>query len=506
MSKIIKLDKLVKKITLLKKNKKTVVLCHGVFDLLHIGHIKHLQKAKRLGDILVVTITPDEYVKKGPNRPAFNSDLRMQGIASLKCVDFVSLNRWPSAEKTIKVLKPNIYCKGEDYIDTKKDLTNKIAEEIKAVKSVKGKIRYTTEPTYSSSNLLNKFFDIHTNEQNRTTNKIKKLFSIKDIINHINSFSKFRTLVIGESIIDEYNFCSPLGKSGKDPIIMLHDLYQEQYLGGTLAIARHVSEFCEKVSLVTSIGEKGEYKKFISKNLPKNVKPYFVKKSNSPTIVKKKYIDSINKNKVFGTYKINDDMLSKKDEKKFSSLINKLIKKHDLVILSDYGHGFISERMAKKICTLSKFIATNVQLNAANIGHHTINKYKNLDCLIINETELRHELRNKTENIENLTKKLCKKFKIKRTIVTRGSKGAIIYEEKKNKFYDSAAFAEKSLDKIGAGDAMMSIMALSLKQEKNSMLSLFLGSIAGAQSVEIMGNSDFVRKNKFLKTLEHLLK
>ena len=101
---------------------------------------------------------------------------------------------------------------------------------------------------------------------------------------------------------------------------------------------------------------------------------------------------------------------------------------------------------------------------------------------------------------------MCKKFKIKRTIVTRGSKGAIIYEEKKNKFYDSAAFAEKSLDKIGAGDAMMSIMALSLKQEKNSMLSLFLGSIAGAQSVEIMGNSDFVRKNKFLKTLEHLLK
>ena len=84
---------------------------------------------------------------------------------------------------------------------------------------------------------------------------------------------------------------------------MLHDLYQEQYLGGTLAIARHVSEFCEKVSLVTSIGEKGEYKKFISKNLPKNVKPYFVKKSNSPTIVKKKYIDSINKNKVLGLTK-----------------------------------------------------------------------------------------------------------------------------------------------------------------------------------------------------------
>ena len=287
---------------------------------------------------------------------------------------------------------------------------------------------------------------------------------------------------------------------------MLHDLYQEQYLGGTLAIARHVSEFCKNVSLLTAIGEKEEYKKFILKNLPINLKTHFIRKSNSPTIVKKKYIDNINKNKIFGTYKMNDEKLTKKDENKLNSLIDKLVSKHDLVILSDYGHGFISEKIAKKICQHSKFLATNVQLNAANAGHHAINKYKNLDCLIINEAELRHELRNKNENIKNLAKNLCKKFSIDRIIVTSGSKGALIYEKKANKFYDSAAFAENSVDKIGAGDAMMSIIALSLKKKKDSMLSLFLGSIAGAQSVQIMGNSDSIRKNKFLKTLEHLLK
>ena len=119
MNKIIKLEKLIKKIKDFKKIKKIVVQCHGTFDLLHIGHIKHLEKAKKLGDILVVTVTPDEYVNKGPNRPAFNSTLRMQAISALKCVDYVSLNKWPSAEKTIKILKPNIYCKGIDYIDAK---------------------------------------------------------------------------------------------------------------------------------------------------------------------------------------------------------------------------------------------------------------------------------------------------------------------------------------------------------------------------------------------------
>lgn len=506
MNKIIKLEKLIKKIKDFKKIKKIVVQCHGTFDLLHIGHIKHLEKAKKLGDILVVTVTPDEYVNKGPNRPAFNSTLRMQAISALKCVDYVSLNKWPSAEKTIKILKPNIYCKGIDYIDAKKDLTNKIIEEIKAVKSIKGIIKYTNEPTFSASNLLNKFFNIHTSDQIKTINTIKKKFLINEIISHINGFSKLKVLVIGEAIIDEYNFCSPLGKSGKDPILMLHDLYEEQYLGGTLAIARHVSEFCKNVSLVTAIGEKEEYKKFILKNLPVNLKTHFIRKSNSPTIVKKKYIDNINKNKIFGTYKMNDEKLTKKDEHKLNSLIDKLVSKHDLVILSDYGHGFISEKIAKKICQHSKFLATNVQLNAANSGHHAINKYKNLDCLIINEAELRHELRNKNENIKNLAKNLCKKFSIDRIIVTSGSKGALIYEKKANKFYNSAAFAENSVDKIGAGDAMMSIIALSLKKKKDSMLSLFLGSIAGAQSVQIMGNSDTIRKNKFLKTLEHLLK
>ena len=88
-AKIKTLEELEKITAKLKKEGKKIVLCHGVFDLLHIGHIKHFEEAKSFGDVLIVTITPDEFVKKGPNRPAFTTSLRLEALASLESVDYV---------------------------------------------------------------------------------------------------------------------------------------------------------------------------------------------------------------------------------------------------------------------------------------------------------------------------------------------------------------------------------------------------------------------------------
>jgi rfaE bifunctional protein nucleotidyltransferase chain/domain len=113
--KIKSLDELSDIILALKKDGKTIVQCHGVFDLLHPGHILHFQAAKREGDILVVTVTKDEYVDKGPGRPVFNQRIRTESIAAIQCVDYVALNGWPTAVETIKKLKPDVYVKGSEY-------------------------------------------------------------------------------------------------------------------------------------------------------------------------------------------------------------------------------------------------------------------------------------------------------------------------------------------------------------------------------------------------------
>ena len=87
--KIITFENAVSLVAKLKKQNKKVVLCHGVFDLLHIGHIKHFQEAKKFGDVLIVSLTDDKYVNKGSNRPAFNISLREEALAAISKIDYV---------------------------------------------------------------------------------------------------------------------------------------------------------------------------------------------------------------------------------------------------------------------------------------------------------------------------------------------------------------------------------------------------------------------------------
>ncbi|MBC8180156.1 adenylyltransferase/cytidyltransferase family protein [candidate division KSB1 bacterium] len=490
----------------LKSTGKKIVHCHGVFDLLHIGHIKHFEEAKSFGDVLVVTITPDEFVHKGPNRPAFTTTLRLEALVALESIDFVAPNEWPIAVETIKMIQPDIYCKGPDYKNHKDDVTGKINDEEEAVKSVGGEIKYTEDITFSSSSLLNKFGDVYNESQKTFIQKILKSKNFDEIKTKIEELKNLKVLVVGETIVDQYVFCEALGKSGKEPVLVLRDLNMEQYAGGAAAIARHLSDFCGNVSLLSILGENKEYEKFILESLPSNVKPFFIYKKDSPTITKKRYVDYISKSKSLGVYSINDSQMNGENQNQLHAYLDDLIPKYDLVIVSDYGHGFLSKETAKQISKQSVFTSLNAQINAANIGYHTMNNYKNIDCAIINETELRHELRDRESDAERLMKELSIKLKIKNMIVTQGSGGATLYSADNEKYHYCPAFAATVVDKIGAGDAMLALLSCALKSGFDPNLSLFMGSLAAAQSVETIGNSVPVSKTQLLKTFSHAIK
>ena len=495
------------KIILKEKRKgKKIVLCHGVFDLLHVGHIKHFKEAKNLGDILVVSLTPDIHVNKGPNRPVFNEELRAEAISALDAVDYVVLNTNHTAIKMIHKIKPNIYCKGPDYKNHQNDVSGQIKNEIKAVKKTGGKITYTRDVTYSSSKLLNQYGNVYSDFQKVFVKKVKKKYSFKKIRELIDNFRKIKVLVVGEIIIDQYVFCEALGKSGKEPMLVLRDIKTEEYLGGAAAITRHLSSFCKKISLLSMLGQKGEYLNRIKRQLPRNVSFKYLRKKNSPTIVKRRFLDNVSYNKVLGVYTINDDKLTFKEESSLNSTLKKIIPKYDLVIVSDYGHGFISNKSANLICKLSKFIVLNAQVNAANVGYHSMRNYKNVDCVIINEKEIRHEMRDKNSEIDNLMKKLSSEQKLKNLVVTRGIQGSKLYNKKDNKFILCDAYAKSSVDKIGAGDAMLSVIGLCFKHRFDKNLSMLIASLAAAQSVTTIGNKDTITKNQILKSLESVLK
>jgi len=118
-----------------RKNKK-IVLCHGVFDLIHQGHLLHFQKAKSLGDILIVSVTDDNFVNKGPGRPYFSASNRLAVLSNLKMVDYVFLSKNPTAIESLKIFRPNFYVKGQEYKNHKNDLSGNIIKETKYAKKI----------------------------------------------------------------------------------------------------------------------------------------------------------------------------------------------------------------------------------------------------------------------------------------------------------------------------------------------------------------------------------
>ena len=489
-----------------RQKNKSIVLCHGVFDLLHVGHIKHFESAKKVGDFLLVSLTSDEFVNKGPGRPIFTTEVRAKMVEALTIVDGVIISKSKSAEQMINLVKPDIYFKGPDYKDNTRDHTKKIYKEIKALKKNNGKIFYSNDETYSSSNLINKSEILFNDEQKKFLKKISKKYSYEYILKIFEKFRKLIPIIIGETIIDKYVFCQVLGKSGKEPHMVIRDDYKETYLGGAGAIANHVSSFCNKTFFISCLGDKKKYLNFIKKNLKKNINSSFIIKKNGPTILKKRFIDIISGNKLFGVYSMNDKSLDINTSKKLVKQTKQKNLKSDLIIISDYGHGFISKKSALDISKSKKFIALNAQVNASNYGYHSLEKYKKIDTLLINETELRHEMRDKLSDVYYLAEILRKKHNVKNLVVTRGRNGAFLIESQNKRVINCPAFSNKVVDKVGAGDTMLSIVALCLKLKVPSDLTLFLGSLAGASAVESIGNSRSLEKNTLLRTIEFIIK
>ena len=155
--KIFEISEMAKRIAQCRLKGQTIVHCHGCFDLMHPGHIKYLQAAKMMGDVLVVTLSPDRFVDKGPDRPVFNENLRAESIAALECVDYVAINRWSTAEKTLLLVRPDIYVKGQEF-EKLEDMTGKFQKELKVIKEIGAEIRFTHERVFSSTELLNQYF------------------------------------------------------------------------------------------------------------------------------------------------------------------------------------------------------------------------------------------------------------------------------------------------------------------------------------------------------------
>ncbi len=505
-SKIRRLDELAALADQARREGRGVVLAHGVFDLLHLGHVRYLEAARRLGDMLVVTVTADPFVNKGPSRPVFTEQLRAEMLGALGCVDWVAVNHAPTAVNVIELLRPDVYVKGVEYKNVENDLTGKIVEEQEAVARHGGRIEFIDDITFSSSSLINQHMAIGDPKARVYLDELRQRGIGDSISAMFDRLADMRVLVVGETIIDEYHYVAPLGKPPKEFVLATLYRAHEVFAGGVIAAANHVASFCKEVEVLTCFGDQDHYASVAQAALKPNVKLWSVHRSDAPTIRKLRYVDDVFMRKLFEIYYMNDKPLPDVLEDSFEEEIVNRAGEFDVVIVTDFGHGLLSPRLRRALIDNSRYLAVNTQSNSANHGYNLIQKYSRADYVCIDAPEARLAVADKDAEIASVAGQLLPhRMGCGRLIVTQGRSGCVTYDQEEG-IRQVPAFSTRIVDTMGAGDAFLAVTAPLASVAESMEIVGFIGNVVGAIKVGIVGHRQSVDKVDVLRHIRTLLK
>jgi rfaE bifunctional protein nucleotidyltransferase chain/domain len=485
---------------------KAVVQAHGAFDLLHLGHVRHLEAARRLGDILVVTVTADRFVNKGPGRPVFAENLRAEMLAALEYVDWVAVNEAPDAVSAIESIRPAVYVKGQDYQNPEGDITGKITQERDAAEAHGGRLLFTDEATFSSSELINRHLNVFEPHIRDHLDALRCGGGLAEILGLIDRVKNYRVLIVGDAIIDEYQYVLPMGKPPKENMIATRYQDRELFAGGVFAAANHVASFCAEVDVITCLGASDSHEDFVRERLRPNVRLKALMRPGAPTTLKRRFVDPSYMRKLFEVYFMNDEPLTDNLQSDLDTLIGQTAKDYDVVIATDFGHGLIGASAIEALAANARFLAVNTQSNSANLGYNLITKYRRADFVCIDAPEARLAVHDRVSNLGDIARRLsAQHVDCSKIIITHGKHGCVTFE-RDGIVHTIPAFARDVIDTVGAGDAFLAITAPLVAAGGLMHHVGFIGNVVGALMVQIVGHRRSVDKVSLVKGITGLLK
>jgi rfaE bifunctional protein nucleotidyltransferase chain/domain len=490
----------------LRHSGKKIVQAHGTFDLLHIGHVRHLETASELGDVLVVTLTADKFVNKGPGRPVFNEALRAEMLATLHYVDWVAISPEPDAVQAIELLRPDVYVKGKDYQNPEGDVTGKIIAERNAVERHGGRIHFTDEVMFSSTELINRHFNVFEPLIHQHLKSLREDGGLAEMLELLQRVRDYRVVLVGDAIIDEYQYVLPIGKPPKESVIAARYQDSEIFAGGVFAAANHVASFCRQVDVITCLGASDSYEEMIRRSIRPNVTLHCINRLGAPTTLKRRFVDPSYMRKLFELYVMNDEPLTKDLQQDLNALIADIAPKADVVIATDFGHGLISESAIDTLTNCSGFLAVNTQSNSANLGYNLITRYPRADYICIDAPEARLATSDRVAAIGDVAHRIVNgQVECPKIIITQGKHGCVTYE-RDGIVHTIPALAREIVDTVGAGDAFLSVTAPLIAAGGAVDRVGFIGNVVGALKVEIVGHRRSVEKSAVIKSITALLK
>ncbi len=482
--KLIKIEDLIKNIGKFPRKKKTI-LCHGVFDVVHPGHVRHLTYAKSQADIMIVSCTGDKFIDKGIYRPHIPQKMRALNLAAFEMVDFVLIDENKKPLNLLKKLKPDYFAKGFEY--TSKGLPAATQEEKSELDKFGGKLIFTPgDVVYSSTKFINSSppnLDLDKLDLTMKTNKI----SFEDLLKTIQKIKGTSVHVVGDTIVDTYTKTNFIGGQTKTPTFSVLYDKEESFVGGAAIVALHMKAAGAKVKFTTIISsdKKG---KFVKKELSKNkIQCNFFEEKNRPTTDKNTFMSTtyrLLKVDTLSNTPINEDTLSK--------IVNQIKKdKSNITVFSDFRHGIFNPNSIQKLLKAipKRSFKTGDSQVASRWGN--ITEFKNFDLITPNEREARFSLADQDSTVGKLAGLLFEKTKCNNLILKLGPRGVFCNGLKNKKMqppFSVGVFTDNMLDAVGTGDALLAYSSLSLKVSNSLIIAAILGSFAAACACEVEGN------------------
>jgi rfaE bifunctional protein kinase chain/domain len=458
---------------------KKVIMCHGVFDVVHPGHIRHLAYAKSKADILVASLTCDKHVSKGKYRPHVPENLRAYSLAAFDMVDYVIIDENPKPIENLKILKPDLFAKGFEYSD---DLPDDTLEEIKIINNYGGEILFSPgDIIYSSSKLLESHLP-HINNVKLISLLEQTNISIDEIIENVKKLSQFKVHVIGDTIVDTYTRTTLVGGNIKTPTFSVLYGGHEDYVGGAGIVARHIEAAGAEVIFTSVIGN-DELGKFVQKEMSQShIECNLIIDENRPTTNKNVIIAE--SYRLLKVDKLDNSPFNQKLIEQLSYKISSI--EADCVIFSDFRHGMFSKNSIK---TLTNSIKENIfKVADSQVASRwgNITEFQKFDLVTPNEREARFALADQDSNIGNLAGNIKKHTNAENVILKLGDRGVFFLD---NQFYQSVdSFANNIKDAVGAGDALLAYATLMMLKTKSLPQAVIVGSVAAALECEYDGN------------------
>ncbi|MDP4025866.1 PfkB family carbohydrate kinase [Methylobacterium sp. NEAU 140] len=465
--------------------KRRAIMCHGVFDVVHPGHVRHMIYAKGKAEILIASITADRHISKGHYRPHVPQNLRALNLAAFEMIDYVVIDANETPIENIGFIQPDYLAKGYEY--NASGMPPRTAEEAAALQAYGGEIVFTPgDIVYSSSTIIN------AKPPDLKLDKLQVLMeqrglSFDDLFRTLDNLAGHRVHVVGDTIVDSYTQCAMIGGQTKTPTMSVLFERRTDFVGGAAIVAKHCRAAGAEVTFSTVLGE-DEHKRFVLDDLATagvQVNSFF---ANRPTV---------NKNAVVvGGYR-----LLKIDTLDNSSISDTILRQMtgrirdtatDAVIFADFRHGIFNRRTIPAFVEAIPDAAYKVADSQVASRWGNITEFAGFDLITPNEREARFALGDQDSGIRPLASALYDAAKCKLLILKLGERGVLACidadHESLDSFFVMDSFAEGIVDPVGAGDALLAYATMAMLASRDDLQATIIGTVAAGLECEFDGN------------------